>query len=490
MFSLKLNEYIIDSKKAKDLDQKAFLINKIPPLVLMEEAASKIYENLVKDFDLNSHKITVIAGWGNNGGDALSLARKFFFQQAIKPDIFVFENKNETELFKIQKTILETLNFNFINIERLKELINNYTLIIDGIFGIGYKYKEDPFIDEIFSTINNSDSIVISIDLPSGLNTENKPMIKSAKTYCIGFLKQELFNITTRKNCGEIKNLKISFDLNNIEKDKNYYININELAISQGKKDNFVNKYSKGSSLFIGGSKGKAGSIVFSALSSLRSVSGISTIITEEENLSLINSISPEIVVDSFNNIDKYLNKYSVITIGPGLDISQKNKDILKEIFKIKKQFILDASFFTIFDNSILKEFTIPPILTPHTGEFKFFFKEYYGSLCKDTFNTIREICKKFNIYLILKDVNIIIGTPFDQIFVIDKPERIVAQAGSGDILAGIISGILSQKKDILQSIITGIKIFYTIGNFYSKNNYISYNVFDFINKISYWEDL
>ena len=125
LFSLKLNEYIIDSKKAKDLDQKAFLINKIPPLVLMEEAASKIYENLVKDFDLNSHKITVIAGWGNNGGDALSLARKFFFQQAIKPDIFVFENKNETELFKIQKTILETLNFNFINIERLKELINN-----------------------------------------------------------------------------------------------------------------------------------------------------------------------------------------------------------------------------------------------------------------------------------------------------------------------------------------------------------------------------
>jgi len=487
---LKLNEYIINSIKSKELDEKAFIINKINPLILMEEAASKIYENLVKDFNLTEEKIAIVAGWGNNGGDAISLARKIFLQSEIKVDIFIFENKNETELFKIQKAILETLNFNFINIERLKDFITSYTLIVDAIFGIGYKPKEDSFIENIFLTINNSNVKVISIDLPSGLNIENRPMIKSDYTYCIGFLKEELFNINTRKNCGKIKNLRISFDINNIEVEKNYYIDIENFTILKEKKEDFVNKYSKGASLFIGGSKGKYGSIVFSALSCLRSGSGISTIITEEENVSFINSISQEVVIDSFDNIDNYINKYSIITVGPGLNLSEKNKEILKDILKLEKQFILDASFFTIFDIKILKQFSISPILTPHTGEFKIFFKNYYESLCKDTFGTIKNICKEFNIYLLLKDVNIIIGTPFNEIFVIDNPKRIMAQAGSGDILSGLIAGLLSQNKKILENVIKAIKIFYTIGNFYSKNGYLSYNIFEFIDKISYWEEL
>lgn len=488
---LKSCDYILSNKDIKELEEKAYSINKIPQLILMEEATSKIYEKLIVDFDIKNHNIGIIAGYGNNGGDALSLARKIFFEIGIKLDIFIFENKNESELFKIQKTILQTFNFNFISIEKLKNLIKNYTLIIDGIFGIGYKYRNDPFIDEIFTIINNSNSNIVSIDVPSGLNKENKSMIKSNKTYSIGFLKEELFNIQTRKNCGYIENIKISFDIQNIKLEKNnYYFDIKNFTLTESKKENFVNKYSKGASLFIGGTKGKAGSIIFSALAALRSGAGISTVITEDENITFINSISSEIVVDSFTNFENYIDKYSVITVGPGLKLSEKNKNILKESFKLKKQFILDASFFTIFENSILKDFTIPPILTPHLGEFKIFFKEYQDSIYKDTFNTIKDICKKFNLYLLLKDVDIIIGNPYSEIFVIDNPERLMAQAGSGDILSGIISGIISQKGDIFESIFKALKIFYTIGNFYAKKGYISYKIFDFIDKISYWEKL
>lgn len=488
-FLLGLNEFIISFEKAKELDSKASSINKIPQLALMEEASTLITEKFKKDFDLKSHKIALIAGTGNNGGDGLSVARRLFLYYGIKIDIFLFENKNESELYKIQKEILETFNFNFINIEKLKDFITNYTIIIDAIFGIGYKWRDDKTIEDIFNIINNSNKIVVSIDVPSGLNNENRPMIKSNFTYSIGFLKEELFNIIARKNCGKIENIKISFDINNIDSNKNYFIDIDSYTFEK-KNSNFVNKYTRGASLFIGGSKGKSGSIVFSALSSLRAGAGISLILTEHENIELINSLSSEIVVDSIENINNYIDKYSTITIGPGLSISEKSKNILKNIFKLEKKFILDASFFTYFDNTILKEFSIPPILTPHTGEFKIFFKDYYHSLCNNTFYTIKEICKEFNIYLVLKDTYVIIGTPYEEIFVIDNPQRILATAGSGDILCGLISSFMSQGFFETESILNGIKIFYTIGNFYAKNGFLSYKILDFIDKISYWEDL
>jgi len=486
---LKLNEYIINIEKAKELDNKAFVINKIPPSLLMEEAATLIYERLKRNFNLSSHKIALIAGSGNNGGDGLAVARKILFNDGIKIDIFIFENRNESELFKLQKDILKTLDFNFINVEKLKDLIGNYTLIIDAIFGIGYKYRDDILIDEIFSVLNNSNTTIVAIDIPSGLNSDNRKMIKSDLTYSIGFLKEELFNINSRKYCGIIENIKISFDINNINLEKNYYIDINSYKF-ENKKNNFVNKYSKGSALFIGGSSGKAGSIIFSALSALRSGSGISLVLTNKGDIPLLNSISPEVVIDSIENIDHYLDKYSTIAVGPGLSISQETMNILKNIFYINKQFILDASFFSNFDISILNEFSKPPILTPHTGEFKRFFGNYYDSLCKKTVLTVREICKKFNIYLILKDVDIIIGTPKEEVIVIDNPNRLLSTAGSGDILCGLITGFISQGFSEIESILNAIKIFYTIGNFYLKNNYISYRITDFIDKISYWEDL
>ncbi len=269
----------------------------------------------------------------------------------------------------------------------------------------------------------------------------NHPAIKADFTYSIGYVKDLFFNINCRKNAGIIRDLKISFDINDIEADKKV-LYLNKIKPVKKKIENFVHKYSRGSLLAIGGQPGKFGSIIYSAESSLKAGAGITAIITANENVIPINTMAKEIIVDSFENVEEYINKYKTILIGPGLNLSNiSNKKTVEKIIKLDKQFILDASFFTIFDKNILKSFKKPPVLTPHSQEFKSFFKEESENLNHETINTVMALSKKYNVYILLKESFLIYSDPQGNAFVYDNPDRILSQAGSGDILAGIISG-------------------------------------------------
>lgn len=477
------NNYILSKEELKLVDLNSFQFNKIPPVLLMEEAAEKVLNQLSCDFDLLKEKICILAGFGNNGGDALSLARKLFFQE-IFADIYVFKDKTGSALYEQQKEILSSLNINLIDISELKEKIFSYTLIIDGIFGIGYKLKEDKEIERIFSLLNEGDAKIVSIDIPSGLNTENLNSVNADYTYSIGFLKKDFFNITTRKKVGKIKDLKISLDLKNCGYSYEYFY-IRHMAKPHKKLNDFVHKYSRGGCISIGGSKGKIGAIIFSGEASIRSGSGIGLVITEEENIDLVNLSSKNLIVDTVDNIGNYIDKYKTVIIGPGLAFkNSENIEKIRKIFSLKKQFILDASFFSIFDKSVLADFAIPPILTPHSKEFKDFFKEESSNLNTNTMDIVSKVSKKYNCYIILKDSFLTIGTKDGKVIIYDNPCRILAQAGSGDILSGILGGILSQDYSCEEGMLESIRIFYEIAEFLKKSGYKSYEPEYFIDLI------
>jgi NAD(P)H-hydrate epimerase len=488
---------ILSHYEHKELDNRATSINKILPLSLMEEAASYIFYDLKKRFALNREKIAIICGTGNNGGDGLSLARKFLAYN-IHIDIYLFSNKEGSELYEYQKNIIETLGIDFKPLESLQKNINNYSIIIDSIFGIGFdRTRLNSEIIDLFTLINNSNKMVISIDTPSGMGNlsseteiSDNSIISANITYSLGFYKDSFFNILNRKFVGEIKNIKLSFFIANIDKENNFfYINKRNYRINkrdnkdskiniEQKNQNFVNKYSKGGAIFIGGSLGMVGSIVMASTASIRVGSGISLILTEEECIPLISVLRKELVVDKIYDYRKHIKKYETICIGPGLKLDDKAKNVLKEIFLEKKQFILDASFFTTFDKSILYNFSIPPILTPHTGEFIRFFGDEASDIKTDTLKTATHISKKYNSYIILKDSFLTIATPKGDGYIYDNPNRLLAQAGSGDILAGTISGVISQKSSInlLDEIFKAVELFYSVARFLKKRKYKSYD--------------
>ena len=479
------NNNIITIPEAVLLDKKAVEFNHIPPIILMEEAAQKIIFTLKKDFNnLQNENIAIISGWGNNGGDALSVARKLFIE-GITTEIYIFNDKKSSTLNETQKNILLSFGIKLLNINKLKNNINKYSIILDGIFGIGYKYREDKNIENLFLLLNKSNAKIISIDVPSGLNISSYPSINSDYTYCIGFIKDYLFTLNTREKVGLIRDLKISFNINNIKLQNNFHY-YNKIQPIKKSKNNFVHKYSRGSCLSIGGSPGKFGSIIFTAESALNIGCGISCIITEKDNLVPINSMSKKVIVDNYENLNLYIKKYNTIIIGPGLNFSSvNNKKYIEDLIKLKKNLILDASFFTLFSKKILKHFTNPPILTPHSQEFKNFFKEESLQLNTNTLKTVSDISIKYKCYILLKESFIVFSNPNGKIIVFDNPQRILAQAGSGDILTGIIGGLLSQGYEIEEVILESLRIFYAIADEFNKNENNSYSPEIFINMLS-----
>ncbi len=467
-----INNIILTNEELKNLDSQAASKDRIPPIVLMEEASGKILDALKSDFNLGDERISVLAGPGNNGGDALSAARKLLFE-GYDVDVYLLSGKTGSELYEIQKNILISLKVKLLDLSGFPDYSGSYSLIIDGIFGIGYKYRKDPMFEKIFSSVNSGHSKVVSIDTPSGLNAGNNASVRADYTYSIGYLKEYFFNIDNRKNAGLLTDLKISFGLSGIDI-KNKPIYINKIEPLTKKTNPFVHKYSRGGCISIGGQPGKYGSIVFTARSALNAGTGISLVITENDNVIPVNSMSSEIIADSIENINNYISKYGTIIVGPGLKFnSQTGKDMVQSIFSLDKKFVLDASFFTIFEKSVLKSFSNPPVLTPQSQEFKNFFREEAENLKNDTINCVSAMAVKYNCFIILKESFLVIATPTGEKFIYDNPMRILAQAGSGDILAGITGGILCQGYECLDAIMESIRIFYGIAeNFRDSRSY------------------
>jgi len=391
---------IITLEESALLDKKAVSINNISPIDLMEEATEKILDRMVIDIsDLKKRKIAILAGSGNNGGDALSLARKLF-KKGINSDIYLLSDKKGSELFEIQKNKLQKININLHNIAALKDKIDNYNLIIDGLFGIGYSYRKNDLFEKTVELVNNSGAEIISIDIPSGLDVDDHTAINAFDTYSIGYLKNIFFNIITRKSVGNICDLKISFDIKNITPSMDSFY-INKFPQLVRKTDNYVHKYKRGGCISVGGDAGKLGSIIFASKSALRIGAGISLVISDKDNVIPINKMSEEIIVDEYKNIKNYLQKYQSVIIGPGLNFKNKEdakfiEDMLTEDFS----FLFDASFFTIYKKDILNNIKHPPLLTPHTQEFISFFGDEATDLKKDTLSTVSSIAQKYRSYI------------------------------------------------------------------------------------------
>ncbi len=489
---------ILTHNEHRELDRKATEKNKILPLSLMEEAASYIFFDLKKRFNLNREKIAIVCGSGNNGGDGLALVRKML-SYSINIDIYIFENGRSSELYNYQKNILETLNIEFKPFGLLSNNLNQYSIIVDSIFGVGFNpARIDSETASLFNIINSSNKMVISIDTPSGFGDTSlsrdiflndmslNNIISSSITYSIGFYKDSFFNVALRNRAGKIKNLKLSFFIENIDRESNFFY-INKIKKIKRKDRDYVNKYSRGGVVAIGGSTGMIGSIVMSASAALRVGAGISLILTEEQNIVPISTIKRELIADKIENYKNHIKKYGTVCIGPGLKIDDSNIKIVKEIILEKKQFIIDASFFSIFDKSILSNFTTPPILTPHSGEFINFFGDEAKYIKNDTLKTVTNIAKKYNSYIILKDSFLVIATPEGVGYVYDRPNSLLAQAGSGDILSGIISGMIALNSDlsVLENIFQAVELFYSTAKFLKNNNYKTYNADYFLELLS-----
>lgn len=498
-----MNKYV-GAATMKMIDAKTINEVGIPSMVLMERAALSIVKNITEREKINS-RIIIIAGVGNNGGDGICVAR-ILHEQGYKVAVYVIGNEDKYSVETRQQiNIARNSGVSFINQIDFDE----YDIVVDSIFGIGIcRDIKDSYYD-IIDRINKSDKVVYSVDIPSGINTDTGCVqgiaVKADYTITFGVNKKGLILHPGRIYAGEVIVEDIGFT-NHVtrelcEKDAFSSYLKNDYKDYLPKRKQNSNKGNYGRVLVIAGSKNMAGACYFSAKAAYRMGAGLVQIFTCEDNRIILQELIPEAIMTTYEkcNWDEKLNKAlewsTCVVAGPGLSTDDLSKEIVKYILdNCQKPMVLDADALNILAN--LEEKYISGlenvILTPHLKEMSRLVKCDVNEIKQNMYNPrelvsrIKGFLDKDNNVIVLKDATSVVLDNKD-IYVNTSGNNGLATGGSGDVLSGIIAGLLAQKLNNIEAASLGAYIHgIAAENYVDRANCYSLNASDLLEELQY----
>lgn len=449
---------ILSALQMYQLDKATMENRPISSIDLMEYAATQCYHWIIDYLKLEKPTIHIFSGSGNNGGDGLVIARKLLNAgYKVIPYFIVLGNKRSKD-FEINYNRLTDLNYEpskLITKQKFPKIGAN-DLVIDAIFGIGLSRTPDGFVKEVIQLINKSKTRVISIDVPSGMFTEmpvldEDSVIKATETLTFQNPKLAFLLPENQFFCGSWHILDIGLDKEVLDSfsvkykmvDKNYIRSLFK------KRNKFSHKGNYGHSMIIGGSFGKIGAVVLASRAALRAGSGLVSAYIPKCGYDILQSTNPEVMVevDAEDHLEffNYKTKPSVIGIGMGLGTREKTSiGFGKFLMENELPLVIDADGLNIIarHREFFKLIPENSILTPHPKEFERLvgkWKNDYEKLEK-----LIDLSIKINCIVILKGAHTAIAHN-GEIYFNTTGNPALATAGSGDVLTGIITGLLAQ---------------------------------------------
>ncbi|MBK9425774.1 MAG: NAD(P)H-hydrate dehydratase [Bacteroidetes bacterium] len=422
---------------------------------LMERAAGKCVDWLLQN--IKKQRITIICGPGNNGGDGLAIAR-MLITTGFEVNAFVLNpsNRLSTDCEAQLKRLQSTHNHN------IKAVVNNGValdltntdLIVDAIFGTGLKLPVSLFYVEIITQINDSGRPVVSIDLPSGISSDETSLItgneivKSTKTLTFQVLKKALLLPENAPFIGSVEVLDIGLHADFMNKVEATWETLEPEMLAQiyVPKREFSHKGNYGHSLLITGSPGKMGASVLMAKGYLKGGGGLlTTMVPEKEGVILQTTVPESMVVSMQTASDLDWAKFQVIGIGPGLSTTAEMSNLLELVLsKHTGKMVLDADALNLLAQKpeLLAKLPENAILTPHPGEFRRLVGEWQNDFQK--MEMLQQFSTKHKLVVILKGKNTAIASPSGKIWFNTTGNAGMAKGGSGDILTGLITSLLA----------------------------------------------
>jgi len=447
----------------------------IASIDLMERAA-KTCVNKIKELFSKENSVAVFCGMGNNGGDGLAITRLLLDAEYRCNALLVQHGENysadcKKNLERLQEKYPNTICI----IKEIDDIPNEwkYDVIVDALFGSGLnKTIDSELLTQIITKINETSAFVFAVDMPSGLfadvHTPEKSVIVEADfTHSFQFPKLSFLFPDTYKYVGEWNIADIGLHLDGIQQIQTRNNLINAVLVQKllRPREKYAHKGNFGHGLLIAGSKGMMGAAVLAAKASLRSGIGLLTVHVPVVGYSIMQTSVNEAmcVCDAEENYFSgvafgTLNKYNAIAIGSGLGKDKRSGEGLKKLIAdFGGSIIFDADAVNLLsENKTWLEF-IPPncIFTPHLKEF-----ERLTCPAAHSFERM-EIQKEFSIRhrctVVLKGAHTCISSPQGDVYFNTTGNPGMATAGSGDVLTGIILGLLAQKYTSTQAAILGV---------------------------------
>ena len=458
------------------LDRMTIEETGIEGIMLMENASKAVFD-VCKGY-LNSicgkHAV-IVCGVGNNGGDGFAIGR-MLKNIDIQTKILFLGDK---EKLKEDAYANYELAFNMgIEIEKnfVENFFNDADIIIDAIFGTGFKGELRQLESSVIKAINESKKYVVSVDLPSGVNGDTGEVssicIKANETVTFQLPKIGILLYPASDYCGKITTADISIPKENIDK-INFKINVltkQEASSFLPKRENRSNKGTFGKVVLLAGSAEMTGAGVFSAKSAYKSGCGLVYANMPEECRTVMNVLVPEAI---FKTVDSKYGKFSTesiksiygleeagaVILGPGIgggeEVSKFVEGVLREV---KSPIVIDADGLNAIakNKKILKSEKTKTIVTPHIKEMSRLTGLSVAEILKDTINVAKDFAKENNVVVLLKDARTIIANPDGDIYINTTGNNSMAKGGSGDVLSGVIGALLAQGMPIFEGAVLG----------------------------------
>ena len=466
---------IFTGSQIHELDKYTIEHEPIESIDLMERAAKAITDAITGEWPSDKNVI-VFAGPGNNGGDALAVAR-MLLDRGYDVAVWLFNigNRLSEDCATNRERLTEhrlMKKFTEVTVDFDPPKLDADTLVIDGLFGSGLKKPLSGGFASLVKYINQSPAKVISIDLPSGLMTEDNTynvranIVKADLTLTLQQKKVSMMFADTQAFLGRIKVLNIGLSEEFIRNTGSQYTTTeaDDIKGKLRKRNAFAHKGSMGNALLIAGSYGMAGAAVLAARACMRSGVGKATVLTSETNRCIIQTAIPEAILKIDSNERCFSNtidtdSYDAVGIGPGLGTDEDTAvALMAQLRRTKCPVVLDADALNIIANHRTWMQHLPEklIMTPHPKEFD----RLCGSVSSSDYERLskaRDMAEHLEAYIILKGHHSALCTPDGSVTFNTSGNAGMATAGSGDVLTGIITGLLARGYTRAQACITGM---------------------------------
>ncbi|NBK98941.1 MAG: NAD(P)H-hydrate dehydratase [Erysipelotrichia bacterium] len=460
---------LVNKEQMNKIDHDASAIYKIDSLLLMEHAGYGIYTDFIKRFD-HKNKVVIVCGNGNNGGDGFVLARLLHLSNYHVAISFLGEETKLSKDAASNYAIVKALSIPF------DDDYETYDIIVDCLFGTGLSRTITGKYAEVITQINHLHKIVVSVDIPSGIDCENGSIhgcaIKANLTYTMQCGKTGLYLWPGREYSNEIVIVDIFIPTALIDacESQTYLIEKDEMKALLPKRSSHSNKGSYGKLLCIGGSDGMSGAICMAAKSALNAGCGLLTCavpsnIQEVVATNLWESMSialpatqGHISKDAWTLLQPALSRFSCVLIGCGITRANDIQVIMKGLLDSDLPLIIDADALYAL-KGYLAQYAHRQniIITPHMKEFAYLIDESVENVVANSMAFVKQFTKQYPQYtLVLKSDTTIIAQGAC-CYLNTYGNNGLAVGGSGDVLAGLIAGLYAQNKDCFHAALLGV---------------------------------
>ncbi|MBF0203695.1 MAG: NAD(P)H-hydrate dehydratase [Desulfamplus sp.] len=486
--------YLVTAKQMQAIDKTTIESFGIQGQVLMENAGRGSVEMLLKTFpDISSRKVCILAGRGNNGGDAFVMAR-YLMEKNIEINTFLLSSTNKVtgdarvNLILFEKLAVAESKEGVIEIpnnetfEKHKQKIINHDIFIDGILGTGLNSDVTGLFKDVIKTVNSLSKQVFSIDIPSGLNADTgQPMgecIRATATATFAFAKIGHILHPGKELSGNLEIIDIGIPkfIASRENPRIHLIEHDVIKRMFKPREALSHKGTYGHLLIVAGSTGKTGAAALAANAAMASGTGLVTLAVPE---SINSTIEPQVtevmtfplpenkkgyITHTALNliIKKLVSDKKAIAAGPGLGMDDSTIRLVHGMVEeISLPMVLDADALNAIAMNpyILKNRKAPTIVTPHPGEMARMTGKSTAEVQQNRIDIATQFSAEFNVIVVLKGSSTLIALPDGNVHICPTGNPGMASGGMGDVLTGLIAGLITQGFNPSDAAIAGVYI-------------------------------